>query len=161
MRVSTTMRSYIKDTVAKKVADRLEKAEAARREQKERDVETVEAVRKYVESLVPEMTKKVAAFAKKRGLTWLEHPFGWSGIREDEDNVAFNAVVGENDFEETCDIDVNKAPGHLKRKEIADEPARIRRAIEKATNSVVFSLELGKVKKAELEELLASTEVEL
>lgn len=161
MRVSTTMRNYIKDTVAKKVAGRLEKAEAARREQKERDRETIKAVQEYAESLVSEMTKKVAAFAKKRGLTWLEHPWGWSGIRQDEDNEAFNAVVGDNDFEETCNSDGNKAPGRLKRAEVEDEPARIRQAVEKATNSVVFSLELGKVKKAELEELLASVEVEL
>lgn len=161
MRVSTTMRNYIKDTVAKKVAGRLEKAEAARREQKERDRETFKAVREYAESLVSEMTKKVAAFAKKRGLTWLEHPWGWSGIREDEDNVAFKVVVGESDFEETCDNDGNKAPGRLKREEIEDEPARIRGAVERAANSVVFSLELGKVRKAELEELLASVEVEL
>ena len=161
MRVSTTMRNYIKDTVAKKVAGRLEKAEAARREQREGDRETIKAVREYAESLVPEMTKKVAAFAKKRGLTWLDHPWGWGRIRQDEDNVAFSAAVGENDFEETCDNDANKAPGRLKRVEVENEPTMIRGAIEKATNSVVFSLELGKVKKAELEELLASTEVEL
>ena len=75
--------------------------------------------------------------------------------------MAFNVAFGEADFEETCDNDANKAPGRLKRAEIEDEPARIRQAVEKATNSVVFSLELGKVKKAELEELLADVKVEL
>ena len=161
MRVTMMMRNCIRDKVAKKVAGRLEKAEAARREQKERDRETIKAVKEYAESLVPEMTRKVAAFAKKRGLTWLDHTWGWSGVRKDEDNVAFDVLVGEHDFEETCDVDGNKAPGRLKRKEIEDEPVRIMNAVSRATNSIIFSLELGKVKKAELEELLAAVEVEL
>jgi DNA-binding MarR family transcriptional regulator len=161
MRVTTMMRSYIKDTVAKKVADRLEKAEAADREQKERDREAIKSVTEYAESMIPEMTKKVAAFAKKQGLTWFEHRWGFCGPRTNEVNNAFSIDIRSVDFAETCDYDDNKSPGRLKRNKIEEEPERIRKAINHATNSVVFSLELGKVKKAELEELLASIEVEL
>ena len=160
MRVTCAMKDYIHDCVEKKVADRLAAAKKAHEEQVRRDDKAVEAVAAYAKSLVPAMTEKVVAFAKKQGLTWLEHPINWGGISEDV-NQAFSAIVSSNDFGETNSYDANESPERKVRKEIEKEPDRIGKAVEKATNAIVFALELGKVKKAELEELIAGTEVEL
>lgn len=161
MRVTKDMKTYIHDCVEKKVADKLAAAKKARGEQVRRDDEAVEAVAAYAKSLVPAMTEKVVAFAKKRGLTWLEHPINWGGVDMASVNQAFSAVVSSNDFGETNSYDDNKSPERRMRKELEEEPGRIGKAVDKATNAIVFSLELGKVRKAELEELIASTEVEL
>jgi hypothetical protein len=69
--------------------------------------------------------------------------------------------VDSYDFEETNQQDNNMSAARNMRKELEEEPKRINKAVDKATNAIVFSLELGKVKKAELEELIESTEVEL
>ena len=160
MRVTSAMKDYIHDCMEKKVADRLDAAKKAAKEQAERDDKAVADVQKYAESLLPAMTEKVVKFAEKRGLTWLTHPIIWSGV-SDDDNHAFSVGVSSNDFVETNDREANNSPQRKMRKELEDEPGRIRKALDKAVNAVVFSLELGKVKKAELEELIASTEVEL
>ena len=160
MRVTKDMKGYIHDCVEKKVADRLAAAKKAHEEQVRRDDKAVEAVAAYAKSLVPGMTEKVVAFAKKQGLTWLEHPITWGGVEESV-NQAFSAIVSSNDFGETNSYDANESPERKMRRKLEKEPGRINKAVEKATNAIVFSLELGKVKKAELEELIASTEVEL
>lgn len=161
MRVTKDMKGYIHDCVEKKVADRLAAAKKAREEQVRRDDKAVEAVAAYAKSLVPGMTEKVVAFAKKQGLTWLEHPITWGGVERDSVNQAFSAIVSSNDFGETNSYDANESPERKMRRKLEKEPDRIGKAVDKATNAIVFSLELGKVKKAELEELIASTEVEL
>lgn len=160
MRVTNTMKNYIRECVEKKVADEIAAAEKAKKDRNEKDEKALEAVKNYAESLIPEATKKVAAFAKKHGLTWFDHTPGWTGF-DKEDNLAFNVNVGCSDFEETCTYSCNKSAARKMRKEIEEEPERIRTAVDKAVNAIVFSLEIGKAKKAELEELIASTEVEL
>lgn len=161
MRVTKDMKGYIHDCVEKKVADRLAAAKKAHEEQARRDDKAVEAVAAYAKSLVPGMTEKVVAFAKKQGLTWLEHPINWSGVETASVNRAFSATVSSNDFGETNSFDANESPERKMRRKLEKEPGRIGKAVDKATNAIVFSLELGRVKKAELEELIASTEVEL
>lgn len=160
MRVTRTMKEYIHERVEKKVADKLAAAEKAEKDQSEKDSEALKAVKDYAKSLIPDVTKKVVAFAKKKGLTWLEHVPGWCGVSEDV-NVAFSVDVGTRDFAETNTFDCNTTAERKVRKEIGEKPGRIRKAVGDAVNAIVFSLELGKVKKAELEELIASTEVEL
>ena len=160
MRVTNTMKSYIRECVEKKVADKIDAAEKAKEAQAEKDSKALKAVEDYAKSLIPDVTKKVAAFAKKQGLTWLEHTPSWRGINEDI-NYLFSVRVDSYDFEETNPHDCNKTALRNAHKEIEDEPGRIKKAVNRAVNAIAFSLELGKVKKAELEELIASTEVEL
>ena len=161
MRVTNAMKEYIHECVEKKVANKLAAAEKAKKDQIEKDSKAVAAVEEYAKSLIPDVTKKVAAFAKKQGLTWLGHPIDWHGVNEKVDNQALSECVDSNDFEETNTYDGNESPKRKMRKELEQEPKRIRKAVDKATNAIVFSLELGKVKKAELEDLIAQTEVEL
>lgn len=160
MRVTNTMKDYIRKCVEKKVADKIAAAKKAKKDLAEKDSKAIGAVIDYAESLVPDMTKKVVAFAKKQGLTWFDHKPTWSGFESDV-NVAFSVRVDSNDFEEFNSYDGNKSDARKMRKEVEDGPKRIEKAVDEATNAIVFSLELGKVKKAELEELIASTEVEL
>ena len=160
MRVTCTMKDYIRKCVEKKVADKLAVAEKAKKDQAEKDEKAIEAVKDYAESLVPDAMKKVVAFAKKQGLTWFEHTPSWHGINKNV-NVAFSVSVDDYDFEETNPHECNTFAARETRKKLEKEPERIRKAVNDAVNAIVFSLELGKVKKAELEELIASTEVEL
>lgn len=160
MRVTNTMKDYIRKCVEKKVADKLDAAEKAKKDQGDKDQKALNAVKEYAESLIPEATKKVVAFAKKQGLTWFDHVPSWHGINEN-DNVAFSVIIDSSDFEETNPYDCNTSAARNSRREIERGPERIRKAVNDAVNAIVFSLELGKVKKAELEELIASTEVEL
>lgn len=163
MRVTNTMKEYIHECVEKKVADKLAAAEKAKNDQAEKDSKALKAVADYAGSLIPAMTEKVAAFAKKQGLTWVPHPFSrWDGsLDESKSNQAFNECTDSDDFEETCRYYANKAAARKMREKLDEEPKRIKKAVNKAVNAIVFSLELGKVKKAELEELIASTEVEI
>ena len=161
MRVTNAMKEYIHECVEKKVANKLAAAEKAKKDQIEKDSKAVAAVEEYAKSLIPDVTKKVAAFAKKQCLTWLGHPIDRHGVNEKVDNQALSECVDSNDFEETNTYDGNESPKRKMRKELEQEPKRIRKAVDKATNAIVFSLELGKVKKAELEDLIAQTEVEL
>ena len=160
MRVTNSMKDYIHECVEKKVADKLAAAEKAKKDQDTKDSLALKAVEDYAKSLIPEATKKVVAFAKKRGLTWLEHRIAWNGPAKDV-NVAFSACVDSDDFEETNEHEANASAAGRMCKELGEEPKRIKAAVVRAVNAIVFSLELGKVKKAELEELIASTEVEL
>lgn len=160
MRVTNTMKDYIRKCVEKKVEDRVAAAEKAKKDQADKYSKAFKAVEDYAQSLIPDMTKKVAAFAKKQGLTWFDHTPSWRGINENV-NVAFSVSLDSYDFCESNPHDSNTSAERKAHKEIEEEPGRIRKAINEATNAIVFSLELGKVKKAELEELIASTEVEL
>ena len=161
MRVTNTMKSYIRECVEKKVADKIAAAEKAKKAQAEKDLEALKAVEKYAESLLPEVTKKVVAFAKKQGLTWFDYPPSWNRFDNRSFNYAFSVSLSSYDFEETSTHDLNTSALRKTRKKVEDEPKRIRNAVNRTVNAIVFSLELGKVRKAELEELIASTEVEL
>lgn len=157
MRVTTTMRNYIRDLVAKKVEGRLAAANEAKRKCDDDLAKAKRDVREYAESLIPAMTEKVAKFAKGRGLTFLDHQYSYNGQVCEDKNYAFCVALGDHDYAELTPNgatlpEIEKVRG---------EPGRINAAVDKATNGIVFSLELGKVRKAELEELIASTEVEL
>jgi uncharacterized phage protein gp47/JayE len=154
------MKDYIRERMEKKVADKIAAAEKAKNDLIEKDEKALKAVKAYAEFLIPEATKKVIAFAKKQGLTWFDHTPSWYGINEDI-NLALSVSVDSSDFEETNTSDRNTAAARKVRRELEEAPKRIKKAVNDAVNAIVFSLELGKVKKAELEELIASTEVGL
>lgn len=159
MRVTKTMKGYIHRCVERKVADRVSAAEKAKKAQDEKDSKALTAVRDYAKALIPDMTKKVAAFAKGQGLTWLDHRPLWSGFDNDV-NIAFDVCVDTSDFEELNSYDGNKSAARKAHDRVNDEPERIRAAVDRAVNEIVVSLELGKVVKAELEGFIASTDVE-
>jgi hypothetical protein len=154
------MKNYIRKCVEKKVADKLAAAEKAKEDQAEKDSKAIKAVEDYAKSLIPDATKKVVAFAKKQGLTWLERKPSRYDFHRDA-NIVFSVNVDSYDFEETNPHECNTSAARNPRREIAAAPGRINKAVNEAVDAIVFSLELGKVKKAELEELIASTEVEL
>lgn len=123
----------------------------------------MQAVEDYAKSLLPGLTKKVAAFAAKQGLTWLDHEYAYDGTQLKSLNYAFNINVGDLDnYAETTGR--GKPAKSAKRRaddEICNEPARIKAAVEKTVDAICFDLELGKVKRAELEELIKDCKVEL
>ena len=157
MRVTKDMKEYIRSLVAKKVEAKLAAAVEAKRKYDESLVRAKKEVREYAESLIPAMTEKVAKFAKGRGLTFLDHQYSYNGQVCDDKNYAFCVALGDHDYAELT-------PNGAMLPEIEkvrNEPGRINAAVALSTDGIVFSLELGKVRKAELEELIASTEVEL
>ena len=163
MRVTQMMRNHIATVVTDKVRGKLDAAKAAADKlRKERDA-AMQAVEDYAESLLPEMTKKVAAFAAKQGLTWLDHQYNYDGKRSHSLNHAFRAAVSDTDnYAETTNH--GKPVNSAKRRrdaEIRDEPSRIKAAVDKTVDAICFDLELGKVKKAELEELIRNYKVQL
>lgn len=163
MRVTQMMKNHITTMVTAKVQDKLNSAKAAADKlRKERDA-AMQAVEDYAESLLPEMTKKVVEFAAKQGLTWLDHQYNYDGRRSRSPNYAFRAAVDDNDnYAETASRGKPANSAQRRRDaEIRDEPSRIKAAIEKTVDAICFDLELGKVKKAELEELIKNCRVKL
>ena len=69
--------------------------------------------------------------------------------------------MDSSNFAETNVYDDNTSDARKLRKEISKEPERIKQAVREAVDAIVFSLELGKVKKAELEELIAATDIKV
>lgn len=163
MRVTQMMRNHIHTMVLAKVQDKLDAAKAAAEKLKTGRHEAVQAVEDYAKSLLPELTKKVAEFAAKQGLTWLDHEYAYDGTRNRSPNYAFNANVSDLDnYAETTSH--GKPTQSAKRRaddEICNEPQRIKDAVTLAVDGICFDLELGKVKKAELDELIKNCKVKL
>lgn len=163
MRVTQTMKNHITTMVTAKVQDKLNSAKvAADKLRKERDA-ALQAIEDYAESLLPEMTKKVAEFAAKQGLTWLDHQYNYDGRRSRSTNYAFHTEVSDTDNYAETTIHGKPVNSAKRRRdaEIRNEPSRIKEAIEKTVDAICFDLELGKVKKAELEELIRNCKVQL
>ena len=158
MRVTNAMRAYIRDLVAEKVEKRLAAAVKAKAEYDNALDEAGKAVRDYAESLVPAMTEKVAKYAKARGLTYLDHEYDYAGRKRAEANAAFKVILDSDDYMETASGPVDVPPEVAK---LRSEPGRINRAVDRAADAIVFALEVGKARKADLEELIAGTEVKL
>lgn len=163
MRVTQMMRNHINTMVLAKVQDKLDAARAAAEKLKAERSAAIEAVKNYAESLLPELTKKVAAFAATKGLTWLDHEYSYDGAKLKSPNYAFEACVADSsNYVETARYG-NYAKSAKRRAddEIRNRPQRISDAVKFAVDGICFDLELGKVKKAELEELIANCKVEL
>lgn len=157
------MRNHINTMVMAKVQDKLDAAKAAAEKLRTERHEAVQAVEAYAKLLLPEMTKKVAAFAAKQGLTWLDHEYLYDGTRRQNPNYAFRVDVTDDDnYAETASYGKHtKSARRRADDEILDEPKHIKVAVEKAVDAICFDLELGKVKKAELEELIKNYKVKL
>jgi two-component system nitrate/nitrite sensor histidine kinase NarX len=149
------MRNHIATVVTDKVRGKLDAAKAAAEALTKGRSAAMQAVEDYAESLLPEMTKKVAEFAAKQGLTWLDHQYNYDGKRSRSLNHAFRTAVSDTDnYAETTNH--GKPVNSAKRRrdaEICDEPSRIKAAIEAITAGVfskrlepeTSSLEFGRI----------------
>lgn len=161
MRVTQYMRDHVKSLLMKKVQSRYDAAGAAWKAAEKERHDLLDEVRRYASGLAERSSAQVAAFAARRGLTWILEERDWKG-RVEGPNLAFGVDVGADDFRETASSPRCRDEAKWKaRQEIEGEPKRILDAVQKAADAVCFALELGKVGKAELEGLIEETEVEL
>ena len=163
MRVTQMMRNYIHSLVMAKVQGKFDAAEAAAMKLDAKNRAAMQEVTAYANSLLPELTKKVAAFAAKKGLTWLDHRYAYDGTPYQHTNYAFAECVSDcgNYVETSVNCKQDKFAKCRAEDEIRNEPQRIKDAVDRAVASICFDLELGKTKKAELEELIKGYEVKL
>lgn len=163
MRVSANVRTYVHAAFAAKVAEAAKAADAAlAAAEKARDAKVEKA-----KELAAEIAKKAnAEFAKKAaklGLTFLAETADWRGPVP---NKVIDANVGHGDFEETLDPGSADARLHPNGERAAfaqlkERPGKIRAAATLAADRLLFELELGKVAKKELDDLLKAATVEI
>lgn len=165
MRVTGTVREYVKKTVLAKVRDRLQRAELARDEAlAARDAKVAKA---------REIAKEIAAKAQdafvkrcaKLGLTWVPDTYNYNHKLDEKcGNCAFGIRVGQDDFAETLSpgcyaYEAVKSAEREALEKVCGEPRRIRAAVDDAADKLLFELELGKVARKELDEALKGLEV--
>ena len=164
MRVTCAVREYVRKVVLSKVQDRIdaaEKAKAAAKDACEGKVAKAEAI---AEKLAQEAQEKFLKQVAKLGLTFVEDTYDYMGRVRDK-NEAFNVNVGSDDFVETTSADAAMRAHPCKERDefvrVCKEPDRIRKAANMAADKLLFELELGKVAKKELDELLKDMKVEV
>lgn len=167
MRVTIAVREYVRKVVLAKVADRIKEAEKARDEaMKERDDKVAKA-EGLCKKICAEAQEKFVKEAKKLGLTFIPDTYECNRVRKG-DNLAVYASVDYDDFVETLTsrrdgikAKSNPCAARDEFDRVVGEPARIKDAVTAAADRLLFELELGKVAKKELDEMLKSLEVEL
>lgn len=168
MRISAAVRKYVRNAVLAKVKDRVEAAEKARAAAiKERD-DKVAAAKALAERLALAYSQEFAAeVAELVGLTWIPDTYDYGGnVAVKNGNKAFVTVVSTDDFAETVTVGNNarkgvKSDARTRFDDVVSAPDRIREAAEAAADRLLFELELGKVAKKELDEVLGKMEVKL
>lgn len=167
MRVTSTVREYVKKTVLAKVRDRLQKAELAKGEALAgRDAKVAKA-REVAKEIADRAQAEFVKRCAKLGLTWVPDTYSYHCKLDEKDgNRAFEVRVGQDDFAETMSSNcyAHEAVKSAEREaveKVCDEPHRIRDAANDATDKLLFELELGKVAKKELDEALKDLEVKL
>ena len=167
MRVTSAVREYVRKAVLAKVADRLEAAEKAKDEAMKECDDKVAAAKALAEKMAERFSREYAAEAAKLGLTWIPDSYDWYGkVSEKNGNKAFLVLVCSDDFAETVSSNNNafkgvKSKERTQRMGVIDGPKRIREAANDAADKLLFDLELGKVAKQELDEMLKELEVKL
>lgn len=167
MRVTSAVREYVKKAVLAKVRDRLQKAELARGEAlTARDAKVAKA-RKVAEEIAAKAQDAFAKRCAKLGLTWVPDTYDYyHRLDKRGGNYAFEVRVGQDDFAETMSsncyaYEAVKSAERDGFEKVCDEPRRIREAANAAADKLLFDLELGKVAKKELDEMLGGLEVEI
>lgn len=169
MRVTKAVREYVHKVVLAKVADKLEAALKAKDAVlKDREDKVAEA-KALAEKMLQRLQKEYAAEAAKLGLTWIPDTYDYNGkVLARNGNTAFSVSVCGDDFEETVSLGANaygcvsaKSKACRRVADVLNGPDRIRRAAEDAADKLLFDLELGKVAKQELDEMLKGLEVKL
>ena len=166
MRVSAAVRKYVRKAVLAKVAVKLEAAEKAAKDATAARDAKIEKAKALCEKLCAETQAKFVKEVKKLGLTFIPDSY-WNGVRTEGGNVAVKALVDHDDFVETLtsrnNLKAKLNPSGVREAffELVDEPKRIGEAAEHAADKLLFELELGKVSKKELDEILNELEVKL
>lgn len=167
MRVTGAVREYVRKAVLSKVADRLKEAEEAKEAAVAARDAKVEKAEELCRRICAEAQAKFAREAKKLGLTFIPDSYNsYTDKVTEGGNRAVVAAVGCDDFVETVARNSlaarhNPSAGRERFYEIVDEPKRIREAAEQAADRLLFELELGKIAKKEMDELLEKLEVEI
>jgi len=167
MRVTSAVRDYVKKMILSKVADRLKAAEDAAEAAKAARSAKVDKAKALCEKLRAEAQEKFVKEAKKLGLTFISDSYNYYGdVNEKNGNRALEIRVGSDDFAETVSQDCAAAKNNpnVDREmffKLINEPQRIRDAANAAADKLLFELELGKIAKKELDELLKEIEVKI
>lgn len=164
MRVTCAVREYVRKEVLAKVAARLKAAEEAAAGASGAYADKVVKARELCEKMCAETQAKFAKEAKKLGLTLITDSYDWNGMVVKDGNRVITVQISPHDFVETVDRDCRAASFHpnAEREEfyrLVDEPKRIRDAANRAADKLLFELELGKVAKGELDNMLTELEV--
>lgn len=166
MRVTCAVREYVRKAVLSKVAKRLEKAEKARDAAKKARDGRVGKARELAKAVAAHAQEAFAKRAAKMGLTFNPDSYDYTGRIERGERRVFNVRIESDDFVETASSDSFTAryrpcAAREAYRKVVDEPERIREAARHVADRLLFDLELGKVAKQELDEMLKSVEVKL
>lgn len=167
MRVTKAVREYVHQAILAKVADRIKLAEDASAAVEAARNDKIEKAKKLCEKMCAETQARFAKEVKKTlGLTLIPEIYGYSGSIIGA-NLVVRADVNRDDFVETLttrnSIEAKNHPCAARDEydKIVSGPYRIRSAAAAAADKLLFELELGKVAKGELDELLQSLEVKV
>lgn len=166
MRVTRAVREYVHQVVLAKVADKLEAAEDAADEARAVYIDKVKKAEALCRKMCAETQAKFAKEVKKLGLTLISDAYSYNGSVSEGGNCVVFAQVNSDDFAETVPEDrfAAKHNPNAERErycKTVDEPQRIKDAANAVADKLLFELELGKVAKGELDEMLKKLEVEL
>ena len=167
MRVTSSVKEYVKKAVLDKVADQIAEAEKASEAAKLERREKIRKAAEIGERICKEAQEKFAKEVKSKvGLTLISDMVKWNGEIEPKANHGIILKVDRNDYQETVDCDIVLAKAYPnKEREKTDKvihaPNKIREAAEHAANKILFELEVGKVAKKELDNILENLEVQI
>lgn len=168
MRVTSAVREYVRKVVLGKVQARYDAAKKAAEEASAASEAKVEQAKEIAKKIADRAQAEFVKECKRRlGLTWVPDTYNHYGeLNEKNGNYAFGVSVGEDDFRETMSDDKTAAKANPSRERdriarIRELPGKIREAANAAADKLLFDLELGKVAKKELDEMLRGLEVEI
>ena len=167
MRVTSSVKEYVKKAVLDKVADKIAEAEKAAEAVKLERREKVRKAKEIGERICEEAQEKFAKEVKSKvGLTLIRDMVNWQGVKEPNANRVIKIECDRNDFQETVDCDIVLAQAYPNKERDASNkviyaPNKIREAAEHAANKILFELEVGKLAKKELDNILDNLEVQI
>ena len=167
MRVTSSVKEYVKKAVLDKVADQIAKAEKASEAAKLERREKIRKAKEIGERICEEAQEKFAKEVKSKvGLTLISDMVKWNGEIEPKANRVITLKCDRNDYQETVDCDMILAKAYPNKERDASDkviyaPGKIREAAENAANKILFELEVGKLAKKELDNILDNLEVQI
>ena len=167
MRVTSSVKEYVKKAVLDKVAGQIAEAEKASEAAKLEIREKICKATEIGERICKEAQEKFAKEVKSKvGLTLIRDMVKWNGEIEPEANQVIMLKCDRNDYQETvgCDLVLAKAYPN-KERDASDKviyaPNKIREAAEHAANKILFELEVGKLAKKELDSIIENLEIQI
>lgn len=167
MRVTSSVKEYVKKAVLDKVADKIAAAEKASEAAKLELSEKIRKAKEIGERICEEAQAKFAKEIKSKvGLTLINDMVKWNGEIEPKANHVIMLKCDRNDYQETvsCDLVLAKAYPNKERDasdKVIHAPNKIREAAEHAANKILFELEVGKLAKKELDNIIENLEIQI